>query len=605
MRLSLAIGRSDMKNVVAIDLETDGLHRGCQIKSVAYWDEHGGDVFPFDNPEDVRFVQVMLDIANPEKIKVFHNAQFDVRVLREHGITIRGPVHCTYTMAALLFPRDVEEPRKKAELLGLKHLSRKYLDDPYIEEERLLAWLKKNKLKKADMYRAPEYLLHPYNLKDAQCTWGLFYLFSRQLRRIKMVDTYRRDMATLLGPVMDMERVGLPVDRARCKKLQVEAIHEMLAIKKKLGFNPNSARQVAEHVFRKAGVPVKRWTKGGKRSGPMPATDELALWEAGTEQANNVIAFKKATGANTRYLAKILKGLDDNDRVHCSIKVAGAKTGRMSILEPPLQQLPRPSSLTAKTVLQRVRSVFRAPEGSFFLFADYSQIELRLAAHYSKEEWMVKAFCAGRDIHDEACIRYFKYPKGTEEFKKYRPITKNLNFAMQYGARAVKLHSMFMRQAHLFVPIAKCAEYQAIYIARNPRMMALFQSVAQEITLTGGVRNCYGRFVPVDADASYRGVNYLIQGTAADICKDAMRRIYAFIRKNKLRTKMLLQIHDELMFQIPDEERWIIPTIAQLMIPETKFDVPITVSLNAGVRWTTKKEITPAKLNALAKLRVS
>lgn len=595
-----------MKNVIAVDLETDGLHRGCQIKSFAYYGANGGDVFPYTDPTNVDFLKLTLDLQNPNIAKVFHSAQFDVRVLRDHGILIRGPIHCTYVMAALLFPNDPED--KKRERLDLKNLSRKFLKETYIEETRLLAWLKKNRLKKEQMSQAPDYLLHPYNLKDAQCTFGLFYLFSRAIVRLDMKKIYDKEMRVTLGPVMDMEATGMRIDIKRTRELLAQAEKRRAEIKNQLRFNPMAPRQIAKHVFGNGPglAPVLAWTKGGKKTGPIPKTDELALWRAGTPKAKLIVEYKKLHSASIKYLGKLYRVADLDSRVHCNVRAQGAKTGRLSIANPPLQQLPRVNTVEDTGILQKVRSVFVPDdEDSILACIDFSQIELRICASRSGQDWMIQAFRDGRSIHKEACTLYFGYTEGTPEFDRLYPIAKNLNFAVQYGAKARKLHEMFLKQAHLDIPIYQCAEYLLAYQAKNPAVMDYFTRIAREISTTGGVRNCYGRFIPVELDASYRGVNYDIQGTAAEIMKRAMLRIHKFMREENLQSRMLLQIHDELIFNIKRNERWCIPVLADLMIPRRDFGVPITCEVKAGFRWSTARKLDATKLTALASLRAS
>lgn len=582
-------------NKLVIDLETDGLHWGCNILYVAYWRSDGtGGVIKY---QDKEWLNLMLELQDPNTLCIMHNVKFDLRVLRNHGVSPQCKFLCTMLMAQLLYPNDADDPSgERRQNHDLKSLARRFLDVGFKSEIRLTDWLKKNGYKKGEVWNAPPYLIEPYALDDAKYTYELYYLFIRHLKEMNMLHILKMEMQIMLKPVMNAEAQGLWVNRAYTKKLLKQAEQEKKLSKERCKelagdekFNPNSPKQVGYAVFTAPGIAPRGYTKGSKADALQPQTDALALKLAGTPLSSAILEYRQHERASN-YLKQYIELSAINGQLHYGLNQGGTKTGRFSSRSPNLQNLPRPGGPEDSGTLRRVRNCFYARKGRLLVFVDYHQVELRLAAHYSDEAWMVEAFNTGRNLHKEACKRYFGKVEGDSDYKtRYYPVTKNLNFAMLYGAQAPKLQEMFLKQGGVYVDILEASDYRDIYCNTNQAILQMFDTVNDEVRNHGGVRNCFGRYSAVPSSHTYKGVNYKIQGTAADVLKSCMMELWDVL--DGTNSYIALQIHDELMFDMDLEDLHLIPKLMSIMEDKENFSVPLTCSLAIGKQWGKKKDV--------------
>ena len=224
---------------------------------------------------------------------------------------------------------------------------------------------------------------------------------------------------------------------------------------------------------------------------------------------------------------------------------------------------------------------------------DYEQIELRLTAHFGNEEQMIEDIHEGKDLHSETCKRIFEIDESAPDWKSKRYLAKTLNFSIVYGTGAAKFAETVLKSTggKMRISEQEARSYISSWKSAHLGVMELFNKVAHEVALTGGVRNYYGRFVPVDPGKPYVGVNYLIQGTAADLMKDRLLKCWRFLKDKD--TDLLMTIHDELVFEVPGHEKEIIWQLKEIMEEPDEFKVPLTCSVEVGKTWGSKKAFEP------------
>jgi DNA polymerase-1 len=527
-------------------------------------------------------------LADPTICKLFYNAKFDVPMLMKEGYKIRGPVWCLLIMAQMVLPEEHQH--------GLKHIARKISKVKYEEVDRLKAWMGKGKNKRP-MWEAPAHILGPYALRDAKETFDLWPPLYEGLKDWGMVSLYKREMK-VMRVVSKMEKRGLLVDRERTTGLLKKCDKELKSLKIRLceltedwKFNPNSPIQVAKQVYSK-GVYCSRYTDKGQ-----PSTNRVSLLELNTELARGVARYRELSKSGGTYLRNLIKGMDEQGIFRAAFNQAVAITGRFSSSgyggqKFNLQNIPRPND--RKGVLGRIRECIISRPGYRLFFFDMDQIEMRLNAHFTEDERMIATILKGGDLHDLTCRRMFKLKKSSKKWKVMRYLAKTLNFLVIYGGRERRLQETIYDQTEgeLSIPLEDCADHVQAYWEAHPDLQTLFDTIAEEVARTGGVTNPYNRFSPVQASKSYVGVNYLIQGTAADYLKKAMLKCDAILKGK--RSNMLMTIHDELVFEIHYTEKGLVPLLRDAMEDYDTFDVPLTASVEMGYRWGKKKKVIVA-----------
>ena len=568
---------------MAVDTETTGLNPHdpkVQLTHISHWSNEGrGTAFSVEDCDKLRTITRACYVKATTKL--MFNAKFDIRMLAKRGVKIRGKLIDVMLMAKMVVPDE----KWGDALIGLKHLARKYLKDPFIEEVKLTQWLRANKLKKKDIGLAPEHIVIPYALADAKRTLELFYFFESAIDEHNMWHVVEREMELMKRVVLPMEQNGICLVQAGVEKLRIKTTKAMQDIKDQLTrltgdpeFNPNSHPQVAKHFYTGDIKPQRFSRKTGK-----PSTDTIALLQQPSLFGTLVSKYRKISKAQTTYLKNFT-----GDILRVNFNQGGARTGRFSSSGPNLQNIPRPDE---SSLLGQMRRCFVARPGRRLVFIDYEQIELRLTAHFSQEPHMLEAIHNGEDLHGVTCRLLFNKTPDDPDWKKFRYLAKTLNFAIVYGTGPETFRETILKDTDgtMRLSIVEAAHYINDYKAKHPNVVKLFDDVAREVADTGGVVNAYGRFMPVDPHKVYVGVNYKIQGTAADIIKRAMFKVNKILKgRNSL---LVLQVHDELAFDMVSNDRHLIPYIVRAMEVLDEFSVPLTCSVEIGKNWHDKKEL--------------
>ena len=397
------------------------------------------------------------------------------------------------------------------------------------------------------------------------------------------------DIDLPLAPVLyRMEKNGVRIDLAvldilsRRFAAELERVGEQIFLLVGRRFNINSPKQLGEVLFKDLGLPVP--VKYGKGKAISTAQDVLEGLAEKHEVPRLVLEFRHLSKLKTTYIDSLPLLADSESRVHTTFQAAATATGRLSSVNPNLQNIP------IRTELGReIRATFVAAPGTQLLSADYSQIELRLLAHFSGDPLLVRAYQQNEDIHTLTASEVFGVPAETMD-KETRNRAKAVNFGIVYGI------SPFGLAAQLGIPQAEARAYIDRYFARYQGVRAFIERTLEDTRREGAVRTLFGRVRPIpditSRNPNARGfaertaVNTPLQGTAADLIKLAMIALDRKLAERKLKTRMVLQVHDELLFEVPEDET---KEVEQLVRAEMegviKLNVPLVADLGFGPNW--------------------
>jgi len=396
-----------------------------------------------------------------------------------------------------------------------------------------------------------------------------------------------------LAPVLAaMERDGVRVDPkaldAMSKTMEREIRSLEKAIWKLAGseFNVNSPQQLAEILFDKMGLTLGGRRRGKPRSTAADVLEELALLH---ELPRKVLEYRELTKLKSTYVDALPKLIHaGTGRLHTSFSQTTAATGRLSSSDPNLQNIPVRSELG-----RQIRAAFVARPGNTLLSADYSQIELRILAHFSKDPVLIEAFRTGQDIHARTAEEVFRVGPMAQN-AEHRRVAKAINFGIIYG------QTPFGLAAQLGIDQKEAAQFIAAYFARYRGVKEYLESSLAEARKAGVTRTMFGRIRPVPEITSTQfnlrnfaertALNTPLQGTAADLIKLAMIAIARQLAEQKFEARMILQVHDELLFEAPhDEMDSLRPLVRKAMEQVHKLAVPLVVDLKAGPNWRDMK----------------
>ncbi len=401
-------------------------------------------------------------------------------------------------------------------------------------------------------------------------------------------EVYKTIDLPLVSVLLEMERTGVRIDVNVLAGLAKELNAEMSQVSEQIfaqsgeRFNLNSPKQLGEVLFNKMKLPKPlKYGKGKVVSTAQDVLEELALHHPVPAQ---VLAYRQLAKLKSNYVDSLPLLADGEGRVHTTFNQVGTATGRLSSTNPNLQNIP---IRTEKG--REIRAAFIAAPGRVLLSADYSQIELRLMAHFSDDPLLLQAYRAGQDIHTLTASEVFGVPPGSMS-KETRNRAKAVNFGIVYGI------SPFGLAANLNIPQAEAKLYIETYFARYVGVRQFIDRLLEETRVTQRVRTLFGRVRPIpdiqSRNPNLRGfaertaVNTPLQGTAADMIKIAMIRISQKIRAHKLESNMTLQVHDELLFDVPAGE---VETMRALVKEEMEsvieLKVPIVADVGIGQNW--------------------
>lgn len=583
--------------VIGIDTETDSLDarrakmvgfsiatapgRACYVPI-----RHGdsGDMLSGPAPEQIpperAFAILRPLLEDPSVLKVFQHAKYDLEVFaREEngGFATIAPIDDTmmisYAMAAGKHGQGMDE----LSVLHLNHAPIKFDEVTGTGKARIPFSLVP--LDKATAYAA----------EDADVTLRLWLLLKPRLREDGALALYEQVERRMVGVLREMEAAGIKVDGAELARIGEDFSQRLAVLEKQIHalagreFNVGSPKQLGEILFDEMKLTGGRKGKTGAYSTDASVLEDLSA--QGVDLAARVLDWRQLAKLKSTYVEALAAQIDPADRrVHTSYGMAGTSTGRLSSNDPNLQNIPVRSEEGL-----RIRRAFVAEPGNVLISADYSQIELRLLAHLAEVPTLREAFEHGEDIHARTAAEIFHLPLGKVD-KEARRRAKTINFGIIYGMSAFGL------AARLGIPPAEGRAIIDAYFAQYPGIRQEMERLKEEARTNGFVRTPFGRKLwipeistkdPVRrAGAERAAINAPFQGGAAEIIKRAMVRLPRALKEAGLKARMLLQVHDELVFEVPKEEVEATSVLVKdIMENVATLRVPLAVDVGTGHSW--------------------
>jgi DNA polymerase-1 len=597
-RLEHWIARAFAAGVVAIDTETSaldamraelagislalGANDACYIPLA-----HGGSDMFAERPQQVAR-ETALTLLKPlleseAVLKVGQNVKYDINVLARHGIAM-APVDDTMIVSfALDAGRSLDGIGGGH---GMDELAQRHLGHTTLTFKDICGSGKKAiPFGEVPLDRATEYAA-----EDADVTWRLHCLLRPRLASEGGTRIYERVDRPLIPVVAQMERHGIRVDKERLGKLSEEFAAETGRLESEIHaiagaeFTIGSPRQLGDVLFDKMGYKGGRKGKSGQYSTDQAILEKLSA--QGAEIADKVLEWRQLTKLKSTYTDALQAAINpDTGRVHTSYSLVGAQTGRLSSTDPNLQNIPIRTEIG-----RQIRDAFVAEEGNVLLAADYSQIELRLAAHMADVPELKQAFANGEDIHARTASEMFG-----EVTRDTRARAKTINFAILYGI------SRWGLGARLKVEPDEAQAMIDTYFQRFPGIQRYIVDTLERVRERGYSQTLFGRKTWFPRIASKNqgerqgseraAINAPIQGTSADIIKRAMARMMPALADAGLgHVRMLLQVHDELVFELPEGDvaaaKPVIERVmAEASLPSVTLDVPLGIEIGTGTSW--------------------
>ncbi|MBI2887109.1 MAG: DNA polymerase I [Chloroflexi bacterium] len=519
-------------------------------------------------------------LADPAKPKAAHNGNYDLIVLEEHGFRI-APLASDTMIAAFLLGEKA---------LGLKNLAFSKLGIEMTQITELIG----TGARQLTMDRVAVAQAAPYACADADMTARLQGLLEGALQREGLWELYAQVEMPLVPVLVQMERWGVALDTAVLAQMSRDLGERMGELETEIyqsvghHFNINSTQQLGQVLFEELRLPHGRRTKSGY------STDQgvLESLRGAHPVVEAVLEYRQLTKLKSTYVDALPALVNPRTgRVHTSFNQAGAATGRVSSNDPNLQNIPIRTELG-----RRVRTAFVPAPGSLLMSADYSQVELRVLAHLSRDPGLIEAFLNDEDIHTATASVVFGVPP-EEVNKDHRRVAKVVNFGIVYG-----LSGFGLSQAIPGMARAEADAFIDTYFARYPGIRTYISDTLREGVERGYVHTLLGRRrnVPelvhpnaqVRSAAERMAINMPVQGTAADIIKVAMINLHKALPERGLRSKMILQVHDELLFEVPQEElEEMQRLVPEIMSAALELVVPVKVEVKVGATWGELEEV--------------
>ncbi len=538
-------------------------------------------------PLEQTITALRASMTDPKIPKIAHNAKYDTIVLARHGLDVNPITFDTMIAEFLVDPASHN--------FGLKNLAFTRLGEEMTHIEQLIG-TGKHQLSMAEV--AIESVA-TYAAADAETTLRLMPIMQKELKRVQGERLMEEIEMPLITVLVDMEMTGVLLDLPLFKKLSDELTRRMGDIEKQVyeavgqTFNLNSTQQLSEVLFNR--LRLEPPDRGRKTSSGHFSTsaDILDALSGKHPVVDWVIEHRELSKLKSTYVDALPAAVDSNTgRVHTSYSQIGAVTGRLSSSNPNLQNIPIRTEEG-----RRVRNGFIAAKGNVLLSVDYSQIELRIVAHMAKDESMLDAFRAGQDIHatTAAAIYNVALDQVTKEMRRH---AKAINFGLMYGMTAFGL----TRSTEL--TLAEAENFVKAYFKQFPGIKEYLNGIRKQAATEGYVETLLGRrrYFPalqskqntVQKNREEReAINAPIQGTAADIMKIAMLRIPPTLNKAALHAQMLLQVHDELVLEVPQKElEKTAKVVRQVMGSAYPLDIPLSTEARSGLNWGEMKVIS-------------
>jgi len=586
------------------DIETTSLDRfTAKLLGIAFaWKPHEAWYLPISNFQSP--ISNLQSLFQSPAEKIGHNLKYDLSVLHNHGIHVAGPFFDTMLVDALVHPERRHGMDYLAETI-LGYTPIKLADvaaitgrEPEASSDDLFSHAEKTKATKdLDIASIPLEILAEYAAEDADVTWQLAAKLRPMLEASGQLDTYQNIEAPLLPVLVAMEMEGIRVDPASLKTIgdelqtQIDVLAASIHQHAGVPFNLASPKQLGEVLFDTLKLAAKaKKTKTGQYK-----TDEqtLSTLEGTHPIITDILAWREATKLKSTYLDALPNHIvPTTGRIHTHYHQLVAATGRLASSDPNLQNIPVRSEAGRKIRKAFVPRESQISNFKFELLAcDYSQIELRIMAALAGDPTMINAFRNGTDIHTTTAAKVFSVAEDAVT-SDMRRTAKMVNFGIIYGISAFGLSQ------RLAIPRAEASDIIDAYFREYPAIREYMDATVATArdngyaeTLSGRRRsypNLNSSNQNLRSNAERAAINMPIQGTAADMIKIAMIRIDAMLREQDTRTRMLLQVHDELVFDLCEAEKQsLVPQILDLMQTALPLphDVPIEVEAGTGPNW--------------------
>ncbi|GBQ98570.1 DNA polymerase I [Acetobacter nitrogenifigens DSM 23921 = NBRC 105050] len=589
--LATWVAEARTAGVCALDTETDGLDplqarmvgfslatapgRACYVPLLheGTLDQPTGE--QLDTATAVEILAPLL--TDPGVLKVFHNAKFDVLILARAGAADIAPIDDTmlisYAQSAGLHGQGMDELAK----LHLGHTPISYDEVTGTGRNRV------------PFHQVPVKRATEYAAEDADVTLRLWLALRPTLRTNQALALYEQLERPLIGVLADMEKAGIKVDAPQLRRLSDDFAARMTEMEGQIcalagrPFNVGSPKQLGEILFDEMGLPGGKRGKAGAWSTDSSVLQDLA--DQGIELPERILAWRQLAKLKSTYTDALVQEMDPSTaRVHTSFQMAITTTGRLSSNDPNLQNIPIRTEEGA-----RIRHCFIAPPGKVLISADYSQIELRLLASVADVPTLLEAFELGQDIHARTASEVFGTPiEGMDPLTRRR--AKAINFGIIYGISAFGLAKQ------LGISPGEARAYIDAYFARYPGIRDYMEGRRAEAKEHGYVLTPFGRrcYVPGINEknaarrnyAERQAINAPLQGGAADIIKRAMVRLPSALADANLPASMLLQVHDELLFEVEaDAAKETAALVKTVMETAATLKAPLVVETGIGANW--------------------
>ena len=593
-----AAGRN---GAVVVDVESTGLDpMAADLVGIAltasvgkgYYIPVGHQPATSNLPLETVFAKLRPVLDNPDIPKAAHNANYDLTLLAEHGLEVSPVAFDTMIAAWLLNPASRG--------LGLKDLAAEKLE---IEMTPISALIGTGK-KEITMDAVPVDKAAPYACADVDMTLRLANLFGPDLHERNQWALFSELEMPLVPVIVDMQRAGVKLDvdflaqMGRDMGRRLGELQEQIEQQAGHPLNINSTQQLSVTLFNELGLTLP-WMRKGKSGYYSTAADVLEKLRGSHIVVDLILEHRQLTKLKGTYVDALPALINPRTgRVHTSYNQAGSATGRVSSSNPNLQNIPIRTDIG-----REIRRAFVAKEGCLLLAADYSQVELRVLAHISGDPAMLAAFARGEDIHCSTASAIYHVPLD-QVSPAQRRVAKMTNFAISYGVTGYGL-----AERTGMTPEEGESLIQA-YFQTYPQIRDYLDKTRRKAQQEGYVETLLGRrryFPEMSPDAgtpatayqaAYRAaINAPIQGTAADVLKVAMNRLWRALRERRLRSRMILQVHDELVLEVPEEELdEVTPLVVDTMEGACRLDAPLKVDAKVGRDWLDQSPIKGTKM---------
>ncbi|MFL5341891.1 MAG: DNA polymerase I [Gemmataceae bacterium] len=581
----------------AVDLETTGLDPlTCELVGVAIsWKAGWGYYLPVRGPagepvlDETELLATLKPLLeNPKIAKINQNIKFDENVFRHLGIRLQGVAGDSMVADYLL--RSGERSH------GLDDLAQRYFQHENIHIEELIGKKGKNQKTMAEVSTA---LVAKYAGEDADVAWRLCERLEPELDQEGLRSLYDELEVPLIEVLADLEYTGIRLDVPFLAKLSQEMADQLEDIERDIyklagrQFNIASPKQLGQVLFEELKLPVQKKTDlTGAASTNQETLEKLAAF--GHELPRKIIEHRQISKLKGTYVDALPALVNpQTGRVHTRFNQTVASTGRLSSSDPNLQNIPARSEQG-----KQIRQSFLPQEGWVLLTADYSQVELRILAHFCGDPTLRQAFAEDRDIHATVAAQIYNVTEDAVTSNQRR-VAKTVNFGVLYGMSPAGLAQ------RLGMPRDEASRFIDAYFARYPTILEYQQKVLNKCRADGYGTTILGRRRKFDKasirsyssyqnrnQAEREAINMEIQGSAADLMKRAMLNTYHRLRKEKRAARMLLTVHDELVFEVPPAE---LPAVSALvrheMVGAMTLDVPLKVDVAAGPNWLDVQDV--------------